>query len=167
LCKINCFFLIIVRALAETAQAQLRPITQAAHTIMADLGAGYSEVCYQNALFNSLAKTDPSIQKELTIPVLYDGQLIGTCRADIVTSHHVIEIKATRTMPSQVGHQVRKYMVNLHRQDQIARDGVIINFNQDSERVEQIVLSAGDASVSLLLKKRREARPANGGEGPI
>ena len=134
-------------------------ITQAAHTIMADLGAGYSESCYQNALFNTIAKFDPSAQKEFTIHVIYDDQLIGTCRADIVTGQYVIEVKATRTMPPQVGHQIRKYLVNLYRQDQITRSGIIINFNQESERAE-IIMQSADERVTILKKRRQPSEAA-------
>ena len=140
-------------------------IIQEAHTIMTNLGAGYSESCYQNALFNAIAKVDPSVQKELTIPVIYDDQLIGTCRADIVTNQHVIEVKATRAMPSQVCNQIRKYLVNMHKQDQTTRSGIILNFNQDVERVEVIVLSA-DAGVTTV-KKKREAHSTYSAPEPI
>ena len=111
-------------------------IAQTAYQIMRDLGAGYSESCYQNALYNKFVKIDPSTQKEVIIPVIYDGEPIGTCRADLVTAENVIEIKATRTMPTQVNNQIRKYMVNLRMQDSVPRFGIILNFNQDSENLE-------------------------------
>jgi GxxExxY protein len=74
--------------------------------IMSDLGAGYSESIYQVALFNKLVKLDPATTTEKSIPVVYENEVIGTCRADIVTSEHIIEIKAARAMPQGVGFQV-------------------------------------------------------------
>ena len=41
--------------------------------IMRDIGAGYSEDNYQQALFNKLVKIDPAAVKERTIPIIYDG----------------------------------------------------------------------------------------------
>jgi GxxExxY protein len=107
-----------------------------ARKIMEDLGAGYSECIYQNALRNKLLELDPECVKEKTIPVFYEGQLLGTCRADLVTSSHIIEVKAVKTMPSSVGHQIGKYLTNLKAEDGVAREGLVINFNQDSERCD-------------------------------
>ena len=115
--------------------------------IMADLGAGYSEVCYQTALYNRLIKIDPSTQKEKTTQVVYEGEVIGTCRADIVTSEHIIEVKATNSMPSKVVKQIRKYMVNFHTSDQISRHGLVINFNQDTEQAEFVTLDPDTTEV--------------------
>ena len=111
-------------------------IMSLARKIMEDLGAGYSECIYQNALRNKLLAYDPHCVKEKTIPVIYEGELLGTCRADLVTSSHIIEVKAVRSMPSAVGHQISKYLKNLKDQDQIEREGLVINFNQDTERCE-------------------------------
>ena len=120
-----------------------------ARTIMDDLGAGYSECIYQNALRNKLLELDPECVKERTISVHYEGQLLGTCRADLVTSSHIIEVKAVRTMPSSVGHQIGKYLKNLKAEDGVEREGLVINFNQDSERCE--FLQARDC----VCRKRR------------
>ena len=106
--------------------------------IMRDIGAGYSEDNYQQAHFNKLVKIDPAAVKERTIPIIYDGESIGTCRADIVTTHHVIEIKAMRKMQSGVRNQIRKYLVRLMHMDGISRTGLVINFNQDTEEAEFI-----------------------------
>lgn len=134
----------------------VQDVMELATKIMADLGAGYTECCYQNALFNKLIKADETTQKERTIPVHYDGELIGTCRADIVTSQIVIEVKATRTMPPQVGHQIRKYLVNLHQLDSTPRFGMVINFNQDTEQAEFKILNPITETVPAVVYKRRK-----------
>jgi GxxExxY protein len=120
-----------------------------ARKIMDDLGAGYSECIYQNALRNKLLELDPECVKEKTIHVYYEGQLLGTVRADLVTSSHIIEVKAVKTMPSSVGHQIGKYLKNLKVEDGVEREGLVINFNQDSERCE--FLQARDC----VCRKRR------------
>jgi GxxExxY protein len=130
-------------------------ITQLAEKIFTDLGAGYSEHIYQTALFNKLIKLDASALKEKCIPVVYENEVLGTCRADILTDTCVIETKATRTMPSSVANQLRKYLVNLHLQDNRPRFGVVINFNQDSERAEFIVLDPIPAAPPAVYKRRK------------
>jgi GxxExxY protein len=132
----------------------VQSVMEMAIKIMNELGAGYSEFCYRNALYNKLIKLDSTAQKERTIPVNYDGELIGTCRADIVTAQMVIEIKATRTMPTQVGHQIRKYLVNLHQLDNIQRSGMVINFNQDTEQAEFKILDPIPQAV-VVYKRRK------------
>jgi GxxExxY protein len=113
-------------------------ILQIAAKIMHDLGAGYSESIYQNALHRKLARTDCTCVMEKNIPVVYEGDVLGTCRADIVTESHVIEVKAVRKMPSGVEKQVCKYVRHLMDLDGKARKGLVINFNQDTEQIETL-----------------------------
>ena len=129
-------------------------IKAAADQIMADLGAGYSECIYQRALFNKLVKIDSSASMEQTIPVVYDNDVLGTCRPDIVTRDAIIEVKATRRMPSNVCHQIRKYLVNLRNQDGVPRFGLVINFNQEEERVDFIDIDPIPAPSEKVYKRR-------------
>lgn len=114
-------------------------LQEMASRIMHDLGAGYSESIYQRALFNKIIKTDTTAVKEQIIQVTYENEPIGTCRADIVTSSHIIEIKAVRTMPVKVGAQISKYMKHLFDKDHISREGMVINFNQEYARVDFLI----------------------------
>jgi GxxExxY protein len=129
-------------------------IKATADKIMADLGAGYSECIYQNALFNKLVKLDPSASMERTVPVIYDDEVLGTCRLDIVTKDAIIEVKATRRMPSNVCHQIRKYLVNLRNQDGVQRFGLVINFNQEEERADFIDIDPVPAPSERVYKRR-------------
>ena len=52
------------RALNAKHHLSVALIKQIAVKIMADLGAGYSECCYQTALYNKFVKIDPSVQME-------------------------------------------------------------------------------------------------------
>ncbi len=135
--------------------ASVEQITQLAEKIYSDLGAGYSEYIYQTALFNKLIKLDPSTLKEKNIPVVYENEVLGTCRADILTDTCVVETKATRTMPSGVANQLRKYLVNLHLQDNKSRFGVVVNFNQETERAEFIILDPIPAAPPMVYKRRK------------
>jgi len=129
-------------------------VKQIATQIMKDLGAGYSEACYQAALHNKLIKIDPSTKKEKTAPVIYEEEVIGTCRADIVTAEHIIEVKAMNTLQPKVIKQICKYMVHFYVQDQVPRSGIVINFNQDTEQIEFVVLDPTTLEVSTTEFKR-------------
>ena len=113
-------------------------ILQIATKIMKDLGAGYSETIYQNAMHRKLARLDGTCVMEKIIPVVYDGDTLGVCRADIVLEGHVIEVKAVRKMPSGAEKQVGKYVRHLLDLDGKPRKGIVINFNQDTEEIESL-----------------------------
>jgi GxxExxY protein len=133
-------------------------ITQLADRIMADLGAGYSESIYQNALHRKLIRIDATCVMEKSIPVVYDGDTLGVCRADIVTETHVIEIKAVRRMPSGAGNQVNKYTRHLAEADGRPRTGLVINFNQEFERTEIIEYPVAEEACE---PKRRKCTPVS------
>lgn len=137
----------------------IEQIQEFAIQIMSDLGAGYSECIYQTALYNKIAREDSSAIKEKSIPVMYEKELLGTCRADIITDACIIETKATRTMPPNVAKQIRKYLVNMHLQDNIPRSGIVVNFNQDTELVEFIVLDPIPAQPPTVYKRRKFSPP--------
>ena len=134
-------------------------LQEMASRVMRDLGAGYSETIYQKALFNKIVRLDPTAVMEHTIQVIYDGEVVGTCRADIVTAQHVIEIKAVRTMPWNVGNQVRKYLKNLFDKDAIPREGLVINFNQDVERIDLLTFQAAEPAAVPVEYRRRRVTP--------
>ena len=137
-------------------------IQEMASRVMRDLGAGYSETVYQKALFNKIIKLDPTAAMEQIIPVVYENEVIGTCRADIVTATHVIETKAVRSMPNGVGNQIRKYLKNLHDQDSVPREGVVINFNQEIERVDFLTFQPHETIAAPVVEyKRRKVTPCD------
>ena len=130
-------------------------IVQLADKIMADLGAGYSESIYQNALHRKLTKLDETCTMEKTIPVVYEGDTLGTCRADLVMLTHVIEVKAVRKMPYGAGKQVCKYVKHLAEMDKVVRIGLVINFNQESEQIESMEFNADVNYDNDTLKRRK------------
>ena len=133
-------------------------IIQIADRIMGDLGAGYSESIYQNAIHRKLIKLDETCIMEKVIPVIYEGDTLGICRADIVTQTHVIEVKAARRMPSGAGKQVCKYVKHLAEADGVLRVGLVINFNQESEKIETIEFDTNPPPAEF---KRRKFTPVD------
>ncbi len=138
-------------------------ILQIASKIMKDLGAGYSETIYQNALHRKLARLDGTCVMEKSIPVVYEGDILGTCRADIVLDGHVIEVKAVLKMPSGAEKQVGKYVRHLLDLDGKAKKGIVINFNQETEEIETLESKTQEplpsAEESTSIPKRRKITP--------
>ena len=130
-------------------------ILQVAEKIMADLGPGYTESIYQNAIHRKLARIDGSCIMEKAIPVVYEGDTLGVCRADIVMDSHVIEVKAARKMPIGVDKQVCKYVRHLYELDGKSRTGVVINFNQETGLTETMIFPAQQHEAPPSPKRRK------------
>jgi GxxExxY protein len=59
------------------------------------LGNGFQEVIYQRALAIEMNKAGLSFQRELEMPIFYDGEQIGTRRVDFLVEDKVmVELKA-------------------------------------------------------------------------
>ncbi len=101
-----------------------------------ELGIGYAEEVYQNALEVELKLSGIKFSKEVTIPVYYKEHFIGNGRADFVVMKGVIvELKAQRTnLTKKEIYQIMKYMKPLN-----IEKGVIINFNQHPNKQIEIV----------------------------
>ena len=109
-----------------------------AREIMEAIGMGYDESIYRTALYREILAKDPSSGTMMlqNIPILYKGQFLGTCKADIVTCKYVIEIKAVKTLLCThdiVGQHIKNCLKHLHfLEPQKVRVGLVINFNQQS-----------------------------------
>jgi GxxExxY protein len=59
------------------------------------LGSGFQEVIYQRALAIEMSKQELSFQREMEMPIYYDGQNIGTRRVDFFVEEKImVELKA-------------------------------------------------------------------------
>lgn len=66
------------------------------------LGNGFQEVIYQRALAIELDKINLPFQREVEMPLFYDGQDIGTRRVDFLIDENIsVELKAV-TKPENV-----------------------------------------------------------------
>lgn len=59
------------------------------------LGNGFQEVIYQRALAIEMAKQRLSFQREMEMPIFYEGEDIGTRRVDFFVDRNImVELKA-------------------------------------------------------------------------
>ncbi len=88
------------------------------------LGNGFQEVIYQRCLAIELKKTGLEFQRELEMPLFYDGHEVGARRADFVVANKVlVELKAVITLEDVHLAQALNYL-KAYRLDV----GLLINF---------------------------------------
>jgi len=76
-----------------------------------DLGGGFLESVYQQAMAIALADAGLEVEREAPIEVRFRGRTVGTFRADLVVQRLVlIETKATRTLDGAHERQLLNYL---------------------------------------------------------
>ena len=99
-----------------------------AANIRQQLGPGYLESVYKNAMQVELDKNSISYIVEKPINVYYDGILVGDFYADIIVENRLIlELKAVSTL--HMAHEIQ--LVNYLTATGID-DGLLINFGSES-----------------------------------
>ena len=86
-------------------------IIEAFYRVYNNLGYGFLEKVYENALLIELAKMGIQAIAQCPIRVLYDGQAVGEHFADIIVNDCIIvELKAARTITSEHEAQLLNYL---------------------------------------------------------
>ena len=98
-------------------------IIRIAKDVFTSLGAGHSEALYCRAIGVGLQKEGILYEYEKTVPVVYMGVQVGTCRLDMVIDGFVVEMKSVNTITPLHTIQLRRYLclLNLSR-------GMLVNF---------------------------------------
>ncbi len=100
-----------------------------AYRVHNELGPGFLEKVYENALRIELEEAGLGVGQQCPVPVRYRGQVVGDFYADLVVEGRVIiELKAVRELAKQ--HEVQ--LVNYLTATGID-DGLLINFGASVE----------------------------------
>lgn len=111
-----------------TADQLITEIIECAKRIRRQLGPGFLEKVYKNAMVVELRKLKLNFETEKLIQVLYDGIVVGEYRTDIIVEGKLIlELKATQDL--SIANEVQ--LVNYLTSTQID-DGLLINFGADN-----------------------------------
>ena len=100
---------------------------ECAKAVRRQLGLGYLEAVYKNAMLIEIRKHKHVVRTEVPFEVRYDGIVVGSYRANIIVDNRLIlELKATTclTMANEI--QLVNYL-NATGID----DGFLINFGSD------------------------------------
>ncbi|WP_456103261.1 GxxExxY protein [Prevotella sp.] len=110
-----------------TIDQLITEIIECAKRIRRQLGPGFLEKVYKNAMVVELRKLKLNFETEKLIQVLYDGIVVGEYRTDIIVEGRLIlELKATQDL--SIANEVQ--LVNYLTSTQID-DGLLINFGSD------------------------------------
>ena len=110
-----------------TADQLITEIIECAKRIRRQLGPGFLEKVYKNAMVVELRKLKLNFETEKLIQVLYDRIVVGEYRTDIIVEGKLIlELKATQDL--SIANEVQ--LVNYLTSTQID-DGLLINFGAD------------------------------------
>ena len=110
-----------------TTDQLITEIIECAKRIRRQLGPGFLEKVYKNAMVVELRKLKLNFETEKLIQVLYDGIVVGEYRTDIIVEGKLIlELKATQDL--SIANEVQ--LVNYLTSTQID-DGSLINFGSD------------------------------------
>ena len=112
-------------------------IIGAAMQVHSTLGNGFQEVIYQRALTIEFDKQGISFQRELEMPIFYDGQQIGTRRVDFLVEHKVmVELKALTKLEEVHFAQTINYLEAYRLEI-----GLLINFGAKSLEFKRFIKS--------------------------
>jgi GxxExxY protein len=129
----------VIRAtLAARDDFPLKPLTEriigAAFEVHNQLGSGFLEKVYENALVRELVDRGLRIETQHPIPVSYKGHLVGSYFADILVENSVIcEIKSIEILlpihESQLLHYLKATGIPL---------GLLLNFGTSRVQVKRM-----------------------------
>ena len=92
-------------------EALTRSIIGAFYEVYNQLGYGFLEQVYANALERELVARNHRVLRELRLQVWYKGENVGTCRADMVVDETIIvETKSTRMLHEIAERQILNYL---------------------------------------------------------
>jgi GxxExxY protein len=104
-------------------------IKQLAEIVYTELGVGYSERVYHNAMEVLLRENGFKYETERIVPILFKEHVIGNVRADIVVENEIIlELKAVSVLNTMMSHQLKTYLKHTG-----LKKGILINFTQSND----------------------------------
>lgn len=111
----------------EDINILIQTMIECAKAIRRQLGPGYLESVYKNAMLIEIQKHHLPYQTEVPLNVFYDGIVVGKYRADIIVGKRLIlEIKATTNLTVANEIQLVNYLTATG-----IDDGLLVNFGAD------------------------------------
>ncbi|MBU0518800.1 GxxExxY protein [bacterium] len=116
-----------------------KKIIGCAMKVHSSLGNGFQEVIYQRSLAIEFENAGLQYQRELEIPIFYNGIDIGSRRADFIVEDKVlVELKAISELTDAHAAQIINYLEAYKREV-----GLLINFGEKSLNFRRFVNDVG------------------------
>ena len=104
-------------------------IIKAFYSVYNELGFGFLENVYQNALYFELKNNQLKVEAQKTIKVYYQNQLVGNYKADLIVNNTIIlELKAVDFLIEE--HELQ--LINYLKATNI-EIGLLLNFGKKPE----------------------------------
>lgn len=112
-------------------------IIACAYTVHSELGPGFNEGIYHNALKIALKEKQLKFQTEKSFDVVFRGRDVGKLRLDLIVEDKVIvEVKAlTGNIPTVFELQVLSYL-----KASVYKIGLLINFGNKSCQIRRLMV---------------------------
>ena len=87
------------------------PIVGIFYSVYNELGYGFLEAVYEEALSIGMSEAGLSIGRQIATPIWFRGRTIGEYKADLIVNHHVVlELKAARVLDASHEAQILNYL---------------------------------------------------------
>jgi len=104
-------------------------IIQAFYCVYNELGFGFLENVYQNALYFELSKKGLNVEAQKSIDVYYQNQVVGKYKADLIVDDLIIlELKAVDALVAEHELQLINYLKATDKEV-----GLLLNFGMKPE----------------------------------
>ena len=111
-----------------------------AHNVSRELGAGFLEAVYENALALELEEVGLAFKRQHQLDVYYKRRLIGQYQADLVIEDKlIVELKAVTAFSACHKAQVINYL-----RASGLRVGLLLNFGMSRSGVQRVVWKYND-----------------------
>ena len=108
-------------------------IIGAAYLVYNKLGSGHLEHVYRNALAAVLKREGFRVQIESRLDVIFEGEMIGWCEADLVVNGFTVETKAQEAILPGHKRRLRAYLRSCGK-----NSGLILNFGPVRVEVKRV-----------------------------
>lgn len=109
-------------------------IIQCFYRVYNQLGYGFLEKVYENALKYEIEKIGKKAESQVPITVFYDGASVGTYFADLVVEDSIIlEIKAARSITDEHKAQLLSYLKATGKEV-----GLVLNFGPEPQIARRV-----------------------------
>ena len=114
-----------------------RTISGCFYHVYNELGYGFLEKVYENALAISLRKASLTVGQQVPIDVYFEGQIVGRHEADLVVNAVVLlELKAARAIDPKHEAQLLNYLKATRYEV-----GLLLNFGSDKAELKRKAFS--------------------------
>jgi GxxExxY protein len=121
-------------------------ILKAFYDVYNELGYGFLERVYQNALFIELNSRGFNVQVQKRIPVYYKSQRVGDYFADIIVNETIIlELKACEYLVEEFEFQLINYLKSTD-----CEVGLLLNFGKKPEFIRKVFKNSNKKHINNL-----------------